>query len=113
MTITLNVFVPEVTLVRKNPIKTLLTSAAFLGFLIGVIGQYTLGCTARLVYDIISWSPILLSYTATYTMGLRVTTKLSVLNVSRRTIVTVGAYRFAVAPPTCTTGVIYNGHGWY
>lgn len=53
--------------------RSIFTSIALLGFSAGITGHYLVSEAARSsLYTILAWSPRLLSYIATFTMGLRI-----------------------------------------
>jgi predicted permease len=99
LTVALNVILPEATY-RGGwaAIKQLARSTALLGSLAGIIAHYSLGGVASALYSALAWSPPLLSYTATFTMGFRIPLELSGVKCLYRELALVGAYRFVVAP---------------
>jgi predicted permease len=99
LTVALNVILPEATYRgRRMAIKQLARSTALLGSLMGILAHYSLGGVANTLYSTLAWSPPLLSYTATFTMGLRIPLELSGVKRLHRELALVGAYRFIVAP---------------
>lgn len=98
LTLLLNILVPEFMAKKKASLSALLGSPPLLGFAVGVAGHFTLGSLAEVVYEYLYWSPLLLSYTATFVMGLRMPLKLSIEAYERKFIALVAACRFAIAP---------------
>ena len=99
VTVVLNTLIPEV-IGRDalSALRSLLTSTAFIGFLTGCLGHYVLGESAGSINQLLAWSSPLLSYTATYTMGLRIPTRLGGITRLKRELLTTGLYRFIIAP---------------
>jgi predicted permease len=99
VTVVLNTLIPEV-IGRDafSALRSLLTSTAFIGFLTGCLGHYVLGESAGSINQLLAWSSPLLSYTATYTMGLRIPTRLMGITRLKRESLITGLYRFIIAP---------------
>ncbi|MEM1879018.1 MAG: hypothetical protein QXJ18_04560 [Desulfurococcaceae archaeon] len=97
-TVVLNVVVPDLIVSKRAPIRAIISSTGFLGFLAGVLGFYTLGDVALRIHELIKWSSPLLSYTATYTMGLRIPIKLSYTSEVREMLFISSIYRYLLAP---------------
>lgn len=98
LTVALNVIVPDIIMSRKAPLKSLLSSTASMGFAIGVLGHYALGGLAEPFYNTMSWSVPLLSYVATYVMGLRIPVNVIKADIAKGAIMIASACRFALAP---------------
>jgi predicted permease len=99
VTVVLNTLIPEVIgRDASSALRSLLTSTAFIGFLTGCLGHYVLGESAGSINQLLAWSSPLLSYTATYTMGLRIPTRLGDIKRLKRELLTTGLYRFIIAP---------------
>lgn len=98
LTVALNVLIPDIVVSKKAPLRSLLTSTAILGFVIGVLGHYSLGIIAKELYSKLNWVPSLLSYTATYTMGLRIPVKFKKIHGIVYYLAITGIFRFVLAP---------------
>lgn len=99
ITVVLNVLLPELTVRdKKTAIRNIVTSTALLGFTAGVATHYLFSSIADTLYSYIWWSSPLLSYTATYVMGLRIPVELKGISRVKRELLTTGLYRFIIAP---------------
>lgn len=98
LTLALNVAIPDVIIKGRAPLKAVATSTAFLGFATGVVLHYAMNPMAKLVHQNLWWSTLLLSYLATYTMGLRIPLSMRGLKSHRELLITVGVTRFLIAP---------------
>lgn len=98
ITVVLNVLVPDIIAKTQSSLKTLVSSTGFLGFIIGVFGHYLLGTYAYVIHWYTAWSSPLLSYLATFTMGMRIPVKFTYMKTLRRELFEIGVLRFMVAP---------------
>lgn len=98
ITVVLNILIPDLMVKRRFSLRSILTSTGLLGFLIGTIGHYLLGPHASVIHGLINWSNPLLSYVATFTMGMRVPTRIKYTSQLGRDLLTVGSFRFLIAP---------------
>lgn len=113
ITIVLNVVVPDFISARRISLKPVLASTGFLGFLLGVLGHYTIGPYARIIHSYIYWSSSLLSYTATFTMGMRIPLSISISTELKNAMIHTCTYRFIVAPLlACIFSHIFGIVGW-
>lgn len=101
LTVALNVTIPGVLVGGRGlgeAMLSLLSSTAFIGFATGTVLYYVLGPGSRLVYDNLWWSTLALSYTATFTMGLRIPPRLHGFRRHANLLATVGLARFVISP---------------
>ena len=100
LTLTANVLVPDLIASKKTSIRLVLNSPPLIGFIIGILGYYLVPRFIGIhVYSLLNWSPRLLSYLATYTMGLRIPIKYLFKFIElKRDIGIIGFYRFIIAP---------------
>lgn len=98
LTVALNVIVPDIIMSRKAPLRSLLSSTAFTGFIIGVLGHYMFRDLAEPFYNTMNRSVPLLSYVATYVMGLRIPVNVVEASASKSAVIMAGACRFVLAP---------------
>lgn len=97
-TIVLNVVVPDLIVSKRAPLRAIASSTGFLGFIAGLLCFYTLGDLARSIHELIQWSSLLLSYTATFTMGLRIPTRINYTSEVREMLLLTSIYRYLLAP---------------
>lgn len=99
ITVVLNVLLPELTVRNKRVItRNILGSTALIGFLAGIITHYTLPDYIGILSSHLWWSSTLLSYTATYVMGLRIPVGLRGVSRVKTELLVTGLYRFITAP---------------
>jgi len=101
LTVTLNVLLPElISRSRETIVKNLARSTALIGCLTGIAAHYVLSYYNYVdtLYSYLWWSSPLLSYTATYVMGLRIPIKLEGVSRVKKELLVAGLYRFIVAP---------------
>lgn len=98
LTVALNIIIPDLIAYRRISLRSIAASTPLLGFILGVMGHYLLGLSALSVYRYIEWTPGLLSYIATFTMGLRIPTMFRQTRGVVNYIVLTGLYRFTLAP---------------
>lgn len=78
LTVALNIIVPDLIALRKVSLKSLFTSTAVIGFIVGVVAYYLIPLVA--IYTTQSylwWAVPLMSYLAILVMGLRIPLKLN------------------------------------
>lgn len=98
LTIALGIAIPDALVGRRTLVKALLSSTAILGFTLGVIAHYVFKPLAVKAHSLLWWSAPLLSYVATFTMGLSIPVKFNEFSKYARFLVAVGIVRFVIAP---------------
>ncbi|MEM4717739.1 MAG: AEC family transporter [Desulfurococcaceae archaeon] len=98
ITVVLNIVVPDIISAGKISLKPVFSSTGFIGFLIGVLAHYITGSYAYVIYSYIHWSSSLLSYAATFTMGMRIPVSISVSAELKKAMIHTCIYRFIAAP---------------
>ncbi|MEM4960980.1 MAG: AEC family transporter [Desulfurococcaceae archaeon] len=94
----LNILVPDFIAIKKIDWKRVLKLPALLGFIIGVSTRLIMKSNVFMIVNTLSWSPTLLSYTATILLGCRLPLKTINLPNKTRFIIIAGIYRFLFAP---------------
>ncbi|MEM0236319.1 AEC family transporter, partial [Thermofilum sp.] len=89
---------PDLIVSKRAPLRAIASSTGFLGFIAGLLCFYTLGDLARSIHELIQWSSPLLSYTATFTMGLRIPTRINYTSEVREMLLLTSIYRYLLAP---------------
>lgn len=94
----LNILLPDFIAIKKINWRRLFTLPALIGFITGVSAKLILDDNANIVVNVLNWSPMLLSYTATFLLGCRLPLKITNIPRKTRFIAISGVYRFVFAP---------------
>lgn len=98
LTVALSVAIPDALNEKKAVFKAIVSSTAVLGSTLGIIIHYVFKSLAVIAHNLFWWSAPLLSYVATFTMGLSIPLKFNEFSKYARFFIAVGIARFVIAP---------------
>ena len=110
-TLTFNVLIPDFIALKKIDLLKILKLPALIGFLIGVFFNQ-LGHPGTYVSGLLWWAPKILSYLATFVLGLRLQLGGITSDMVKKPLLVTVLYRFIIAPVVAVCYALSVGFSW-